>query len=115
MVAWSENVPLAGGKGPRTAANANWAPVAKGIEFWRLNNSTRAEAEITYAEGAVICERYHATDNHADVEFCLVEGGGHAWPGSKPQAWHRMTGDRVDQSFPASLRIWQFFQEHPKD
>jgi polyhydroxybutyrate depolymerase len=109
-----ENVPLAGGKGPRTAANANWPPVAKGIEFWRQNNDALAKAEVTYAEGAVTCQRFRSQDNHADVELCIVDGGGHAWPGSKPKIRHRVSGEYVDQTFPASLRIWQFFQEHPK-
>ena len=109
-----DNVPLAGGKGQRAAANADWPPVAKGIEFWRLNNDTLAEAKITYSEGTVACRRFSSEENHADVELCIVDGGGHAWPGSKPKVWQRVTGERVDQNFPASQRIWRFFQEHPR-
>jgi polyhydroxybutyrate depolymerase len=48
------------------------------------------------------------------VSLCIVEGGGHAWPGQTPMRWQNMTKTYVTQSFDATREVWQFFEKHPK-
>jgi polyhydroxybutyrate depolymerase len=109
-----DRVPIQGGRSPVSGNSAVWPAVTVGIDYWRKVNQCADTGSVSYDDGEVICWDYPAAGTHADVRYCLVQGGGHAWPGSSPKMWQRAAGEHVNQSFSTSRQIWQFFVEHPK-
>lgn len=109
-----QNVPLKGGKGRFTAARNEWPPVMQGIEFWRSANKCDARAQQVSKGKDTTCWRYPGCSRGATVGYCLVEGGGHAWPGQKPLRWQKLLGVNVSEAFDATSAIWEFFSQHSK-
>lgn len=109
-----EHVPLLGGKGVYTAKKADYPPVLTGIEAWRDHNGCSTQKEQLALSNDTHCYSYTGCQAGSAVRFCLVEGGGHAWPGSEPKGWQRRRGVTVTQSFSASEEIWDFFKDHPR-
>lgn len=58
---------------------------------------------------------YHFTDcdQNADVDYYIIEGGGHSWPGGDPlPEWIvGYTSDDIN----VTQTMWKFFSAHPKD
>ncbi len=56
----------------------------------------------------------HFTDcvRNADVDYYIIDGGGHSWPGGNPLSkWiDRHTNDDIN----ATQTMWKFFIAHPK-
>jgi polyhydroxybutyrate depolymerase len=76
-----------------------------------------AEAEVVYEKGEVTCFRYEDCEDKVTLEHCIVEGGGHNWPGAvdlyemNPTAnW--WAAPHTTQDIDASRAIWEFFAEH---
>lgn len=109
-----EVVPLAGGQSTIVGLKSTWPPVENGINFWRERNGCAKNRNEVFNRGGSTCWAYAGCSGDKNVEFCLVEGG-HQWPGVPNRAlWQMMTGAQVDHDFPASERIMEFFQAHPK-
>lgn len=71
------------------------------------NACSGSTAEIPTAEG-VRGERFE--NCAADLDYYIVSGGGHTWPGGNPlPKW--ITGKTSDQ-LDASTVMWEFFQAH---
>lgn len=105
-------VPLRGGRGSATSENNDWPPVRDGIARWCAFNGCGETPEVTRfgLEGVT---RY-LYRGRRDVELCLVEGGGHTWPGSqKDMTPEALVGPRLPV-FSASEAIWRFFAENPR-
>lgn len=63
------------------------------------------------ASGQVSGLRY--TGCKADVDFYIIEGGGHAWPGGKAMpVW---ISGHTSQEIDATRVMWDFFVAHPLD
>ncbi len=86
--------------------------VSETLALWRRVNGCAEDAVTVYEDQEARCVRYPAPATRADVEFCRIEGAGHAWPGAlrDSKALFRPKGTL----FPASEYIWTFFKEHPK-
>ena len=92
-------------------------PTTDGLEsdFRELSDT---DGEVVYEQGDVTCLSYDECAQGATTEFCIVDGGGHTWPGAidifalDPEAfpWAGVTTQNVD----ASQRMWEFFDRHPK-
>jgi polyhydroxybutyrate depolymerase len=108
-----QNVPFDGGRGARTARGANWPPVSHGLAYWCRHNGCVATPRLVHQRGPVKCWQYDAPDSGADVRFCLIDGGGHSWPGALDRRGKRH-GKLVVESFCATRELWGFFVEHPK-
>ncbi len=107
-----QNIPLNGGAGAMTGMGRNWPAPTIGISFWAHVDGCPG-TESTRQDGPeTTCQTFDGC--RATVEFCVVAGGGHAWPGSQPLRWQQMFNVYVSQTFPASERIWAFFAAHPK-
>ena len=72
---------------------------------WAAHNGCDAAPTERRLDGAVLVRSWRGCDEGADVDFYVVEGGGHTWPGSaiRPPQLGR-TAD-----LPASEVIWSFF------
>ena len=88
-----DRIPISGGRGELTAANRTWPAPQQGLSFWsRFDRCAREPARSD--EGSESCTTYGQC--RATVEYCVISGGGHAWPSG------------------ASEQIWAFFAAHPK-
>ncbi|MCA9689893.1 MAG: prolyl oligopeptidase family serine peptidase [Myxococcales bacterium] len=50
---------------------------------WRAFNRCAGQGAVTYQRGGATCTRHDGCTDGALVELCVVEGGGHTWPGSQ--------------------------------
>lgn len=107
-----QNIPLDGGAGTMTAVGRSWPSAMRAIALW-AHFDRCGRPDISFKDGPeTTCTEYGHC--RANVEYCLVAGGGHAWPGSTPLRWQRLMHVHVSQTFPASRRIWAFFAANPK-
>ena len=91
------------------------------VKFWAEVNHCDDNRTVTKlpdrdpADGTRI-ERIQYTGCRQNGEVVLynIEGGGHAWPGSKPRPFlQRFTG-KTSNDMKASEAIWDFFKKHFK-
>jgi len=81
------------------------------VAAWLKLDRCSQESVPGYKNGGASCVVYPHCAGGAEVEFCKVEGMGHAWPGGLEAraigvypVSHDITADQ----------IWEFFQRHPK-
>jgi polyhydroxybutyrate depolymerase len=106
-----ENVPLAGGRGRYSARGADWPPVARGIELFRKASGCMSEPQVFRRAVDTVCQVYR-NGQGGEVQFCLVEGGGHGWPGAQPTRDQARRGIYISPHFRATEHIARFFLEH---
>lgn len=107
-----ESVPLNGGGGDNTGGGYDYPPVRKAIDFWRKEDRCSEESTNWSLGSDTKCETYKSCVK--EVTLCLVDGGGHAWPGQEQQRWQKMLDVYVTHSFDATAEVWRFFEAHPK-
>jgi polyhydroxybutyrate depolymerase len=79
------------------------------VQAWAIKDGCNAHSTDTRLSSQIILRRY-ACPARTDVEFYIVLGGGHAWPGSKfSQAISSLTGYTTFQ-ISATPTIWSFFR-----
>ncbi len=105
------HVPPAGGLGCGLAG-VPFPPLSETMETRRLLNGCEATTTLAFTAGDGTCSAYQGCD--ADVMLCLIDGGGHNWPGGEPPADLADCPEDGHQSatFNASQEIWGFFAEH---
>lgn len=103
-----ENVPLEGGHGRFSSNGADWPEVARGLDIFKQANGCTDAPIVSRIASDTICENF-CRDGQDLVQFCLVEGGGHAWPGSQPSARQQARNVYVSPHFNASRHIARFF------
>lgn len=93
------------GKTLANAADMAAAPAIAQADYWAAANGctgSRVETKTHYT-------RTVYADCRAAVEFYLLDGAGHAWPGGQAG---REGGDAPVAWFDASEEIWAFFSHH---
>ena len=96
--------------GPSRAFNLPFPDVPAWVETLARRNGCDATPQPLPARGDVRGLHYNAGTG-ADVDFYMIDGGGHAWPGSEPiPAW--IVG-RTSRDIDATQVMWDFFQAHP--
>ena len=103
-----ENVPIMGGVGKKALNDDVRPPVADTLKFWTQYDGCGAATSTQ--SGAVHREVYDCKNGSA-VEYLLISGGGHSWPGGERLL--RML-DKPSNALAASDTIWEFFKAHPK-
>ena len=109
--------PLEGGIGRRSVTRVSHRPVVEGLLEWVHVNGCCPAAE---------CESVPCTDDGISIErftwrpaggaaagevvFYRLEGGGHPWPGRRPDSFY--LGPSA-LSLDANALIWEFFARHP--
>lgn len=90
----------------------SWTPpvpsLEQTIDGWVRHNGCTGSPVVTFQNGDVTCEAWKTCDGDAEVERCVVDGGGHTWPGGEPAPLLGATTDDVS----ASDRAWEFFSRH---
>lgn len=107
------HVPPEGGFGCGPA-NVSFPPLADTMETRRLVNGCQPTTSVAFTAGDGTCAAYDGCE--ADVVLCLIDGGGHSWPGGEPNVGViDCPGDGPQSTtFHASEEAWRFFQGHPK-
>ena len=82
------------------------------VKAWAAKDGCDLRAIDTHVSTHVILRTYKCPPGAA-VEFYIVVGGGHAWPGSKfSAALKAITGPSTFEINATDI-IWKFFQQHP--
>lgn len=83
------------------------ASISSVVERWAKHNGCSSSPGDTRVSEDVELLGYQ--DCRADVEFYVIDGGGHTWPGtSSPKPFLGRTTQTID----ASAIIWDFFKRH---
>ena len=102
-----QNVPLNGGTGQFTGKRANYPSVRRGLDFFTAGNQCATQKTTTRPASDTTCT-IQSCDGSEQVQLCLVEGGGHAWPGSPPANWQIKNNIYVSKNFDATDYIGNF-------
>ena len=98
-------VPYDGGYG-RTRSSGSFRSVDDSLEIFVKRNGCAPEPEVLFTRGNVSYIRYPSGANGTQVDLCLIEGGGHTWPGGIPYP----AGDVTTNDISANEASWSFFQ-----
>jgi len=98
-------VPFAGGR----TLMGTLTSVENTIGFWREHDRCSSTPRITYRKGDVTCNTYASCASGAEVALCLVEGGGHTWPGGTAMPLRGKTTRDIS----ATDTMVDFFLRHP--
>ena len=108
-------IPFEGG--PHGLSGIEVPPVPEMFGAWVDLYGCSSETEVVYEKGEVTCIEYEGCEDDATLRHCIVEGGGHNWPGAvdlyemNPVAnW--WAGPHTTEDIDASREIWKFFAEH---
>ena len=85
--------------------------VARTIDFWKSRDKCQPKETATKVGADTTCRAYSCS---RDVTLCLIEGGGHGWPGKPALGWQQKMDVYITQSFDATAEAWKFFEAHPK-
>lgn len=103
-----DHVAFGGGPGPSSVARADFVSVPDTVAKWvRANGCAAVPQRVLEAPGAV-CER-HACAGGTEVQLCVTDTGGHAWPGGRKA----LGGAPGSTALSANAVIWDFFARHP--
>jgi polyhydroxybutyrate depolymerase len=76
---------------------------------WATHNACATKREIKIGSDVVLT-RWTDCRGTSAVDFYVIQGGGHTWPGSISIA----SLGKTTQTINASAVIWQFFEAHPQ-
>lgn len=106
-----QNVPFNGGVGEFTGGKGNWPAVQRGLQMFSNGNQCSSQPQSTRLSSDTSCT-INTCGNNQEVQLCLVQGGGHAWPGAQPAKWQINRNVYVTQSFDATDYIANFLLSH---
>jgi polyhydroxybutyrate depolymerase len=109
--------PLGGGVGRRSVTRVSHRPVVEGLLDWVHANGCPPEAvrePIPCTDEGITIERFTwgPGASGSEVVFYRFEGGGHTWPGRRPDSFYLGSSAL---SLDANGIIWDFFERHPRD
>jgi polyhydroxybutyrate depolymerase len=105
-----ENVPLNGGIGKKEVGRKeDRRPVQYSIDLWVKADGCSVTVKSEYPD--IHLTNYAGCQDNAAVDYYVIQGGGHAWPGGQQMASFL---DKPNPDIPATALIWSFFKDHPK-
>lgn len=105
-----QNVPLAGGIGKKEVGKKeDRKPVQDSIDFWVKQDGCSVTVKSEHPD--IHLTNYGGCTDGTAVDYYVVQGGGHAWPGGQQMASFL---DKPDPDVPATFLIWSFFKDHPR-
>lgn len=106
-----KHVKVKGGRNLMSGASRAFPPLSESRDRWLQINGCSAESERVYEKGDSTCWSYQECGDRGGVTICMVEGGGHTWPGGEPIRPGVLGYTTDDLS--ANEVMWEFFAEHP--
>jgi len=106
-----QNVPIDGGVGPKSITKVAYPPVERSIAFWAAHDDCGKDPIVSSPAPTVTLRSYPLCAGNTAVDYYVIEGGGHAWPGGQ-RLLQRL--DAPSTAIDATPLIWQFFADHPK-
>lgn len=108
-----EFVLYTGGKPKRSAGyqDRTDAPAETTVSFWAKHDGC-APTPLRQQKGSVSREEYAGCKNGTSVQYYLIHGEGHTWPGGIK--WARWA-DEPTKEISATDVMWDFFKTHPKE
>jgi polyhydroxybutyrate depolymerase len=106
-----ERVPFAGGTGDFSARGQSWPSAYAGIMTFSANAQCGQDWEAQQITADTLCTEVACPGSDA-VQYCLVDGGGHTWPGVQTTRRQERQGARSSSLFDATAYIAAFFAEH---
>lgn len=79
------------------------------VSGWGERDGCTGERQVSFEQGDALCTRWDACDQGTAVELCVIDAGGHTWPGGRVPA----VAGKTSQDLVATDRMWEFFKEHP--
>ena len=105
-----ENVPLNGGVGAKQLGTKEVRkPVQDTIDFWVKQDSCSVTVKSQLKD--VDMWNYGGCAADTDVDYYVIQDGGHAWPGGQQMASFL---DTPSKALDATTVIWDFFSKHQK-
>jgi polyhydroxybutyrate depolymerase len=111
--------PYHGGKGTRSVSQGHsFRSVERTISLWVKANGCEPRFEANQISDGledrlpVIRHTYRGCENGAEVMLCIIENGGHTWPGRTPPL--EILGSST-LKVSANDMMWKFFRRHPLD
>jgi polyhydroxybutyrate depolymerase len=89
----------------------NGAPITDEVVKWAKRNGCGTTPKQT-AVASDVTLNFYPCPAGAEVEFYVVKGGGHTWPGNGGVLPEKMVG-KTTNSINANELEWAFFQAHP--
>jgi polyhydroxybutyrate depolymerase len=105
-------VPFAGGR-VNCCGNPNIPAATETMASFARHAGCDAEPRTERLGTTVEARRFAGCDPGAAVEFYVIEGGGHTWPGSPFDVSGRGLGTTT-KDVNATETIWSFFASHPR-
>jgi polyhydroxybutyrate depolymerase len=105
------NVPIEGGVGPKSITKYPYPPIERAIAFWAAWDDCGEDPIVSSPAPRVTLRSYPLCTLGVAVDYYVIEGGTHAWPGGKRLA---KLLDEPSKAIDATKLIWQFFASHPK-
>jgi len=106
-----ENVPIDGGVGAKSIVDYPFPPVQRAIDFWAAHDDCGKDPIVSAPAPNVTLNSYPRCTPGIAVDYYVIAGGAHAWPGGKRLAKFL---DAPSNAIAATPLIWQFFAAHPK-
>ena len=78
-------------------------------DAWALRNGCSLTPTEVFRNFDARCETYPGCKAGGDVTLCIIEGGGHTWPGGLPVPAFGHTS----YSMNVTDKMWEFFRQHP--
>jgi polyhydroxybutyrate depolymerase len=87
-------------------------PVNDSITRWVILLNASPVPEAIAGRDGIYAVRYSGGREGSAVDYYLIEGAGHVWPGKKSTLPELMVGPSTDR-INATDVIWEFFRDHP--
>ena len=83
------------------------------VDEWALQNQCESEPRRVYEQGDVTCFAYEECSQGATTELCIIDEGGHTWPGGFNLQDIFPWAGKTTQNIDATRQAWAFFKAHP--
>lgn len=104
-------VPFEGG--PSESFDVPFPNITEWVQDMAEKNGCERIPKTIPTQGEVSGYHFTDCDQNADVDYYIIDGGGHSWPGGDPlPQW--IVGHTSDD-INATQTMWKFFIAHPKD
>lgn len=103
-------VPFEGG--PSDSFDVPFPNITKWVQVMAEKNGCDRIPKTIPTQGEVSGYHFTDCDQNADVDYYIIDGGGHSWPGGDPLP--RWIVGHTSDDIHTTQTMWKFFKSHPK-